>query len=128
MLGKCFPTSRASVYGAARSGFDVKERHALVVMSKETTLLILGSLPNPRLRGGCAGAQEEAVQGHSFSQELSVGCCCPFCHTEVSLMVQGCAESDDGRGEKASRPATYPSQPVSSSLLELCVPTDFFVL
>lgn len=46
MLGECFPTSRASVYGAARSGFDVKERRALVIVLKETTLLILGSLPS----------------------------------------------------------------------------------
>lgn len=57
MLGECFPTSRASVYGAARSGFDVKERRALVIVLKETTLLILGSLPSSRCRGGCAGAQ-----------------------------------------------------------------------
>lgn len=57
MLGKCFPTSRASVYGAARSGFDVKERRAFAIVSKETTLLILGSLPNPRPGGACAGAQ-----------------------------------------------------------------------
>lgn len=95
--GRVFPNFTCfSLYGIARSGSaDVNERLSLVFTSEQPTPQMLGSLPDPRSRGGFA-------EGHSLpcAQRGAPGAVCGVLGSVLCTSVWTWWCGDTGSGSR----------------------------